>query len=573
RYELDCALGQWGQEQVIVRCAGYQPASVRLPVALGVTEKDFVLQPAATLHGRVVFADGRPVAGAAVHTLSDGYFGDGAAATTTAADGRFTLDGLAPGEATVCAEAAGFAATTQSGEAARDVGSPELVLVLTPGMTASGDVVDERGAPVAGTSVRAGSKDQQTDARGRFVLAGLALDVSHVDIVGANHVRLENAPLQSGSANHFVVQRAGALVGCVVDRATGIPLEDFTVRIVSGPGGIGADWAREGRHFQNTHGLWRTEREPMSPGDAYMLRVMAPGHASRVGSVVASLDPEPRSTIGLDQGVLVRGMLLDSLDNSPIANAEVQLLELPPETRSFESKPRKVTASATGRFTLPAVSADQIWLQVAAPARLTTVAGPFTLPAVGEADLLVRVGAGAVILGVLRDDSGAPLADVELQAQNLAQGNERLLHCKARTDDHGRFRIAGLPAGKAYLSTTVLRGNDLLVFARRFELQEGNNPFDLTPRGTGTLELEVGGDTQKGSLRIDMIEPNADQDGPLFVVLPRSERITLRGLPAGAYKVWYTEFSGRREDRPVAREVRVVVGATEPAHARLDCSR
>jgi len=227
----------------------------------------------------------------------------------------------------------------------------------------------------------------------------------------------------------------------------------------------------------------------------------------------------------------------------------VQLLELPPETRSFESKPRKVTSSATGGFTLPAVSADQIWLQVAAPARLTTVAGPFTLPAVGEADLVVRVSAGA---GSSASCATTPARRWPMSSCRRRTGarQRRLLHCKARTDDHGRFRIAGLPAGKAYLSTTVLRGNDLLVFARRFELQEGNNPFDLTPRGTGTLELEVGGDTQKGSLRIDMIEPNADQDGPLFVVLPRSERITLRGLPAGAYKVWYTEFSGRREDRP-----------------------
>jgi len=143
----------------------------------------------------------------------------------------------------------------------------------------------------------------------------------------------------------------------------------------------------------------------------------------------------------------------------------------------------------------------------------------------------------------------------------------------ARTDDQGHFRIAGLPVGKAYLYATVPRGSDVLLFARQFELQEGDNRFDLTPRGAGTLQVEVVGDTGKGACKSTWWNQCPTGTVRCSSTCPAASASRCAVFPPVPTR------SGTSNTRVAARTDRSRVrcasswGATELARARLDCSR
>ena len=132
--------------------------------------QDFVLEPAATIRGRVVDAEGRAVAGARL-------FGGTplAPSTLTDAEGRFSYSVL-PGKLQLLASAKGHSAslplalTLDEGEQLADV-----VLALRPACTLLARVFDASGAPVAGATVSLGGRipNFETDAHGMATLSDL----------------------------------------------------------------------------------------------------------------------------------------------------------------------------------------------------------------------------------------------------------------------------------------------------------------------------------------------------------------------------------------------------------------
>jgi uncharacterized GH25 family protein len=160
---------------------GYQRSELdNLEVRSGQELKglEVVLAPGAVIEGRVFSPSGQPLAGAEVGVADptiDFFFGTG----TTDGDGRYRLEGIAPGTRSVQAEHKSYRRAVKELEVR--LGENSVDLRLEGGVEVRGRVVDEGGIPVASARValRAGPRswnqpDAASGADGSFVLDGVA---------------------------------------------------------------------------------------------------------------------------------------------------------------------------------------------------------------------------------------------------------------------------------------------------------------------------------------------------------------------------------------------------------------
>lgn len=178
KFELDgLPEGRWN---VKVLADGYWTPPRSLIVDALTLPQDFVLAPGASIRGRVVDTEGRPVEGA---RLSGGT--SLVEDALTDAEGRFSCT-VAPGTLELLASAKGYSAslplelTLGEGEQLADV-----VLVLRPTCTLFARVRDTSGVPIHGATVglmeqltnkvslRGRFSDSETDARGVATLEGI----------------------------------------------------------------------------------------------------------------------------------------------------------------------------------------------------------------------------------------------------------------------------------------------------------------------------------------------------------------------------------------------------------------
>ncbi len=132
-------------------------ATVTAAAGVPVDAIDFALAPGGRIEGTVRLADGvTPVANATVELWALGSVGIfGQPPATTASDGTFALDGLAPGSYKLRAFATGLVAEVHPGATCPspcDVGSSGApVVVVAPTATAGIDFALEGGATISGT--------------------------------------------------------------------------------------------------------------------------------------------------------------------------------------------------------------------------------------------------------------------------------------------------------------------------------------------------------------------------------------------------------------------------------------
>ncbi|HYO11747.1 MAG TPA: carboxypeptidase regulatory-like domain-containing protein [Thermoanaerobaculia bacterium] len=284
-----------------------------------------VLAPSAVLEGTVRNSQGAPVPRAriAVRPAVDGPENG----TRTVADrqvdaeGRFRVDGLAPGAVLVLADHDRY----RQMERPFDLhpGVNRIDLVLETGLAVAGRVLDEAGTPVAGALVRlteagADRASARSRADGSFRLTGLS----------AGRLSIE-ASREGFSPAHLVVELAEAPVeGIELRLERGVILEGRILGLEAG------DLARVkvsafspdfGVRTGTVGGDGRYRIEGLPPGDWMAIASVPPGSRQAKAPVRVAASASPAvADLDFRQGLTLSGRIL--LDGAPLADVRVEAI-------------------------------------------------------------------------------------------------------------------------------------------------------------------------------------------------------------------------------------------------------
>jgi protocatechuate 3,4-dioxygenase beta subunit len=466
-----------------------------------------VLSPGRSLVGRVVDADGQPIAGAEVTLwqtlLSAGGYGPrfvppGGLRAASDAGGRFQLRHLASGDYELRAARQGFAeeirqgVTVPEGVGEVDVGD----LVLERGVVLEGRVVGPKGAAVEGASIAVRpriddlrlfhrgqeQRDARTDAGGLFRVADLRrgarveVTVSHPDFAEADVAEVEVPPTEP----LLIELRAmGALAVRVLD-AEGEPLPgasvgSFVEHQVSFGGGAPAhamsSYAGYGETGEDGSLVVRVGAGPLN------LLVSAPGYeerrlpgvdvpAGREGQIEVALRPQARAAlvgrVTDEAGQLLAGFRIEV---EPVDG------EGPgwPGGMHFRDPP---ITDGEGSYRIDGLAAGSYRVTAHGPGQ-RSASGRVTLGAAGTRRLDLVVAGGTEVGGLVLDGEGRPIGGASVQLHKAPD-----VVRWATTAADGSFLVDWVPDGTYRL------------IARASGFAEGEGP-EVEVAGAPVTGLEV----------------------------------------------------------------------------------
>jgi len=315
---------------------------------------DVVLVPGASMSGRVVDEDGRPVAGARgfvtrgsenpLMSLRRQFGNRGKAAFTTAADGTFRASRLTPGEnQRIETLHRDYVRATLGGLSLEGGATRSGVnLVMRKGATLAGLVRDANGAPLPGAEVAVrgsgnvtmrrggammmtrpvvgpGSERLKTGADGRFEVKGLATGEYGLVVTKPGYaseridpITVTEAPLQPVE----VTLQGGSAISGVVKRRTGEPVENAVVMLAPrrGPG-----TNMEAPRPTGPDGAFVIEG--LKSGQSYDLMLMSEsGTPVEKNGIVAPADGVEFTVVGTGS---IAGLVVDAASGRPITDYEV----------------------------------------------------------------------------------------------------------------------------------------------------------------------------------------------------------------------------------------------------------
>jgi hypothetical protein len=202
-----------------------------------------VLLPGTRVRGRVVDAQGKPIAAAGVkldlyrHQLGHTITAQGTEWTFTAdADGRFTTSPLPAGNGNFQLSAPGRVRTFVYKQA--EPGTPVIDLgdvTLPDEMPVGGIVTDEDGKPAPGVEVIPDydwQNSTMTDKGGRFTVHGVGKDLKSFQLQSNDYFAPEPFDVAPGQTDlKLTVIKAYQIHGTAVDAETGKPVPVDTVRL------------------------------------------------------------------------------------------------------------------------------------------------------------------------------------------------------------------------------------------------------------------------------------------------------------------------------------------------------
>ena len=506
-----------GKNAVVVATArGYvEGRSESIVGTGGELTKDIVvaLRKGATIEGKVVDQDNKPVAGAMLRwTLvkgEDGKDGGGedwetamrlrtAAPTATLEDGSFVIREVSPGKLRVRAQATGYLPGDKEDLMVAEGGSTRCDMTIQKGMTLAGKVALPDGAPAVGARVHASrqwEKDEKQNYARDWESTNFNVDVKpdgsfeikamidgRYEVTASLDDYAPSTPetVPAGSSGLvLVLRKALAIKGVVLSR--GVPVADLAIRAVhesdKNENNLNEETDSEGRFlFDNVpEGLYTVE----AGSDSW--RNDRPNViAKSVTGIVAGTD---NIVIELEPGLTISGTVTD--DGKPAGNGWVNgNLEIVStdgkELDNAEIKRRSRHASgvvADGAFELVGLEPGNYNVTVSIGDGRSR---SFKAKA-GDANIKVAFGDGGTVRGrlVMPNGGAAQRAWVSIMAEDsgsqLAGGN---------TDENGYFEMKDVPPGKFKVWATISTDDDKWLSA------------------DGTGSIEKGGNVDVGTLTV-----------------------------------------------------------------------
>lgn len=475
---------------------GYRPA--RVSWTLGEPPATFALRPAATVHGRVVDTEDRPVEGA-ILKIGRRW------ASPTDAKGRFRLEGLRidlPFE--LMATAPGFGPTAEqlpplkSGQV-----HGEIRVVLKPGRLAFGRVVDSQDQPVARARVTLQPKPDReglvvrewqhslegtTDDTGRFEILDLSPGTYRLEARASGFAPAVVRGVEVGGEGDSAdlgtlrLDPGARLEGRVTD-PTGVPVE-----------GASVEPELEGRSYEpqttSTGPDGRFEIVDLPPDRRLELWITRDGYAGRRIEGLRAPTEQPLEIVLQPEG-RVEGRVVDA-NGEPVEGARVEVGEARrfPEGGTYieptPTHPRgSVVSDAAGRFVVSRLPAGELFLRARSREYLPSDIRRVEIePGRVHDDLIFELEHGATIVGRVVGPEGEAVPGASVR---LVEG-----FAGAHADGDGRFRLEAVPLGA---SSLVADHEDYARVVRDVDVEPGEQEVDLRlPRAPDLSGRVVGED-------------------------------------------------------------------------------
>lgn len=485
---------------------------------------ELVLRPGASVSGRVLDADGEPVAGVDVSVqMDDAPWGRGRGVASDG-DGRYRLPEVPPGLRTLVAQ------SDDGGRAALEIevkaGENSLDFHLEGGFTLSGTVVDERDQPVGGARVALVAYEAQLPGRprqaisaadGGFTLRGVGKGRMSFVASAPGYADATLGPLPVEGPRDDLVFRLTQGGGLLTGTLRGLDLRELGSAEVMAMSS--ASWKRG---IVDARGLYRVVG--VAPGD-WRVQATADGGRRHAQGSANVLEGAKETTLDLDfsGGFSLTGTV--TRNRQPLAGASVFAFAM--AGGSYGS----VQTDADGRFRLDGLAEGKYSLGVRTfGAQLHHE----TVELTEDRDVAITITTGTVRGRVLDASDRTPLAGarVELLPAEVGAGEMFFSGAGAVSDSNGVFRLDDAVAGS------------FRVAAHLDGYAAGAAPVELAEGGDASVDVEL---ERSDGVALDLSRPGAQGvdvaalDASGRAVYARSlmstdaGRVRLTSLPRGVY--------------------------------------
>ncbi len=415
------------------------------------------------LTGRVVDADGTPIAGATIGARGDlmSVTDPQLLPSNTVSDenGEFRLRRLTPGDAAILATAPGFLGTQMTGlEVFEAQTTANVVVTLTTGAKVSGFVRDTSGAPIKGAKVIAIDTSfglrkftDTTDSKGAFLFDELGPYPIVLEASAKGHGKLRlNEQEVNQTGVEIVLESYGAIRGRVVT-SDGEDLPPYNVS----PRLVGAN-GRALPHVPSRSFTSDTfDFGGLVPGTYEVIvgsRGLAPAVFENIVVKAKRFTQLPLAT--LDQGGKIVGVVYEKVTGYALPGAKITVVggaenfhhdgtTGPPPPRSSRDG---IPITPEGQFEIRGLFYDVVRLEIEHPGLITQL---FDVN-VGVKNLVVAMLPGGEIEGAVTGPGG----EIVASQQVLISGGDGNHDLTTTTDRRGNYKFTGLPPGIYTLEVT-----------------------------------------------------------------------------------------------------------------------
>lgn len=511
--------------------------------------------------GRVTDKEGNPLSGVGVTAAEadprgmmrfvSGFAQRDDDAVRSASDGTFTLR-VREGTYDFSFRADGYATKVVRGQTVSPTASPTVEASLEPAVEITGRVT-RGGMPVENARIMAfggESVSAMSGADGSFALTGLTPGNVRLMVRKDEEFINETRALEAPARDVIIdVKPGGRITGRVTEKSSGKAITIFQAGISTsgGGGGMVRMSPPQLRDFNSDDGSFTLDNVPAG---AMALIVNAPGYASaRMNITVEEGKTVSGTEVQLDAGVKLTGRVTGP-DGTALPDAMVRLMPSASGGFSMSGMDRATPTDANGEYTFEALAAGEETVMVMHP-KYVSSRKQVTLKG-RETRHDVQLAAGQKITGVVVTESGAPVAEAEVQVSGTGRGDN------ARTNASGAFEIEGLPAGryrfhasKAGYATGILEDVDVSSGA----------PVRITLRTGGTIHGRLTGISER-ELEKATVEARSNRESASASV-DAAGNFRIEGAPIGTVHVSASVFTGTNYRSSPSKTVEVAAGSSQ----------
>ncbi len=440
-----------GPVQLVVSAAGYTTAhksDITVEEGKTVADVEIDLDTGVRLVGHVTGPDGSPLSGVTVRPGGGGAIRipgiSGDSTTVTDANGDYSIDSLEPGDG----KSFSFSrdgllpadrTVNLSGRETR------LDVQLSGGLTITGQVVSEAGAPVADADVRAVSaatgatpKASSTDAGGMFTFDAMAPGhyTFSASKQGFTNGQLTDFDISGGAPPRVVLKSGGTLFGHV----SGVAGSDLPNVTVAARGSTGASQAT-----LDAGGSYRMDGAPTGTlrVSATLMRGIGDVRSTDVKSVDLDAGGSAQMDLEFASDTTISGHI--TRNGVPAASSTIQFS---PRGGSVQTRASSPTDDG-GNYTVSGLSDGDYAVTVVDMQRISAYSTSYTVHGSGTFDIDIRSFAIRGHVVDRGDSTPVSGASVQLRANNTQSA---MSNVAALSDDSGSFLIDGVAPGAYTIS-------------------------------------------------------------------------------------------------------------------------